>query len=71
VKQSHLSGGVIAGCNFWGWAGLAEPSAEHDYWRKGDPYTADPAQEPQGLFSVFYGDSTVEIIRKYSETSTI
>ncbi len=66
VKQSRLLGGVIAGCNFWGWAGIAEPSTEHDYWQKGDPYTADPAQEPQGLFSVFHGDSTVEIIRKYS-----
>ncbi len=66
VKQSYISEGVIAGCNFWGWAGFAEPSVERDYWQKGDPYTADPAQEPQGLFSVFYGDSTVELIRKYS-----
>ena len=40
VEQSRLSGGVIAGCNFWGWAGFAEPSVGHDYWRKGDQYTA-------------------------------
>jgi len=66
VEQSRLSGGVIAGCNFWGWGGFAEPSPDRDYWQKGDPYTADPAQEPQGLFSLFHDDSTVEIIRKYS-----
>ncbi len=66
VEQSRLSGGVIAGCNFWGWGGFAEPSPDRDYWQKGDPYTADPAQEPQGLYSLFHGDSTVEIIRKYS-----
>ena len=40
----------VAGVNFWGW---------------GDDYTGDPAQEDQGLNSVFATDkSTLEIIRE-------
>lgn len=53
----------LAGCNFWGWGGLAEP--RHTYWQKGDDYTGDPAQEQQGLNSVFASDSTtVAVIRE-------
>lgn len=48
--------GMIAGCNFWGWGGLAEP--EHEMWQRGDDYTGDPAQEAQGLNSVFACDSS-------------
>lgn len=55
-------GGKISGLNFWGWGGLAEPS--HRTWQPGDDYTGDPAQEPQGLNSVFASDSTtVAVIR--------
>lgn len=55
-------GGRIAGVNFWGWGGLARPA--HRTWRPGDDYTGDPAQEPQGLNSVFASDSTtIGIIR--------
>lgn len=46
--------GSLAGINFWGWAGEAIPP--HPAWQKWDPYTADPAQEEQGLYSVFMGD---------------
>lgn len=57
---SHSSG--LAGCNFWAWGGVAEP--RHLYWQKGDDYTGDPAQEQQGLNSVFMTDSTtIAIIR--------
>ena len=48
--------GMVAGCNFWGWGGLAEP--EHEMWQRGDDYTGDPAQEAQGLNSVFACDSS-------------
>lgn len=59
VKES----GMIDGCNFWGWGGEAEPL--HDTWQPGDPYTGDPAQEPQGLNSVFATDSTtINVIKK-------
>ena len=52
----------LAGCNFWAWGGLASP--KHLYWQRGDDYTGDPAQEQQGLNSVFMSDSTtIAIIR--------
>ena len=58
--------GMIDGCNFWGWGGLAVP--RHDTWQPWDPYTGDPAQEAQVLNSVFVGDSTtLNIITEYSK----
>ena len=52
----------IAGCNFWAWGGFAQPV--HDQWQVGDDYTGDPAQEPQGLNSVFISDkSTLKIVQ--------
>ena len=47
---------IVAGCNFWAWSGMALP--RHERWQPGDPYLGDPAQEPQGLFSVFLTDTT-------------
>ncbi len=46
----------IAGCNFWGWGGLAQ--VKHTIWQPFDDYVCDPAQEEQGLNSVFATDST-------------
>ncbi len=64
ILPQAASGGILAGFNFWGWGGYAEPSAEHLMWQPGDDYTGDPAQEEQGLYSVFATDcSTVEIIK--------
>lgn len=58
--------GKIKGANFWGWAGEAIPV--HESWQPGDPYTADPAQEDQGLNSVFGIDqSTIEIIMSHKK----
>jgi mannan endo-1,4-beta-mannosidase len=48
--------GAFAGCNFWGWGGYAQP--RHTQWQVGDDYCGDPAQEEQGLNSVFLSDST-------------
>ncbi len=57
--------GKVAGINFWGWGGIANPS--HRSWQPGDEYTGDPAQEDQGLNSVFAADSTtLSIIRKHT-----
>ena len=56
---------VLAGCNFWGWGGEAEPA--HETWLRGDDYTGDPAQEQQGLNSVFASDSTtIAVIHKHT-----
>ena len=54
--------GLLEGCNFWGWGGYAAPV--HGNWQPGDDYTGDPAQEPQGLNSVFAADSTTIAIIK-------
>ncbi|MDE6400932.1 MAG: beta-mannosidase, partial [Muribaculaceae bacterium] len=57
--------GKVAGINFWGWGGVAKPA--HRTWQPGDDYTGDPAQEDQGLNSVFSGDSTtLGVIRKHT-----
>ena len=38
-------------------------------WQPGDDYTGDPAQEEQGLYSVFASDtSTVRIISYYARS---
>lgn len=57
---------AVYGCNFWGWGGEARP--RHEQWQVGDDYSGDPAQEQQGLNSVFDSDSTtLSIIRKYNK----
>lgn len=61
VVKSAENGGNLAGCNFWGWGGFAQPA--HEMWQEGDDLCGDPAQEAQGLNSVFHSDrSTVAII---------
>ncbi len=65
VEQEARRGGLLTGCNFWGWGGSAELSSGHDFWQPGDDYTGDPAQEAQGLNSVFCSDtSTTAIIKE-------
>lgn len=59
--------GKIAGCNFWGWGGSAE--VKHTIWQPYDDYVCDPAQEEQGLNSVFSADnSTLEIIKEMTKS---
>ena len=66
VADNALCGGNFAGCNFWGWGGEANP--RHGQWQAGDDYTGDPAQEQQGLNSVFATDTTtIAVIRKQVE----
>lgn len=67
IHEQMLRGGAFAGCNFWAWGGLAELADDHIYWQRGDDYTGDPAQEQQGLNSVFASDSTtLGIIARYA-----
>ena len=63
IRQDRESGGLFAGCNFWAWGGFAGQNPDHVFWEKGVDYTGDPAQEQQGLNSVFATDSTIEIIK--------
>lgn len=66
VFSTVAEGGAISGVNFWGWGGLALPA--HTTWEPGDDYSGDPAQEAQGLNSVFASDSTtISVIKKYTK----
>ena len=62
VVASAAEGGVIAGANFWAFAGAGRPRA--DVWEDGDDLLGDPPFEPQGMFSVFDCDSTTLAIVK-------
>lgn len=63
LEADAAGGGHFAGCNFWGWGGQAKP--RHEQWEPGDDYSGDPAQEAQGLNSVFSTDrSTLRTIRE-------
>lgn len=63
LLQSAADGGPLSGLNFWTWGGLARQ--DHVYWQKGDDYCGDPAQEQQGLNSVYMSDtSTTSLIRQ-------
>ena len=63
IVKSAEEGGLFAGLNFWGWGGLASQSETNLYWQQGDDYCGDPAQEQQGLNSVYAGDaSTIAVI---------
>ncbi len=66
IEKNVLHDGLFAGCNFWGWGGLSR--SVHEQWQPGDDYTGDPAQESQGLNSVFFTDtSTLKIIKEETE----
>ncbi|MGY8911608.1 MAG: glycoside hydrolase 5 family protein, partial [Flavobacteriales bacterium] len=56
---------VLAGLNFWGFAGFAKTNPLNGKWQHGDDFSADPPQEPQGLNSVFASDvSTLQLIKE-------
>jgi len=69
ISDAKAQKGLFSGCNLWAWGGFAIPAKDHDYWYKGDDYTGDPAQEQQGLNSVFMGDTkTIELIKNVNKT---
>ncbi len=56
----------VSGYNFWGFAGVPTNYNPKGFMQKGMPYSADPPQEEQGLYSVFKDDSsTWKTIRKF------
>ena len=68
IAKSAQEDGLLAGLNFWGWGGLAGQSETNIYWQEGDDYCGDPAQEQQGLNSVYACDeSTVAVIRNATQ----
>lgn len=69
IVKSAEEGGLFAGLNFWGWGGLASQSETNLYWQQGDDYCGDPAQEQQGLNSVYASDeSTLAVIKNATES---
>lgn len=67
IVASQAQGGWLRGCNFWGWGGEAIP--QHQQWQPGDPYMGDPAQEDQGLNSVFATDTTTLSLIKHTNSN--
>ena len=57
---------VLAGCNFWSFAGSGRPVTGQTFWKKGDDYLGDPPVEEQGLNSVFDKDATTQLIARYA-----
>lgn len=58
-------GDVLAGANFWGYAGEGRP--KNLYWKPGDDYLGDPPNEEQGLNSVFNTDSSVSLFQEFNQ----
>jgi mannan endo-1,4-beta-mannosidase len=59
---------AFAALNFWGYGGTGRNNPENGKWAKGDDFTADPPQEPQGLNSVFSTDtSTLKLVKEYNK----
>lgn len=68
IYDNSKSGGPLVGSNFWAWSGEGMPRDPlQSVWKKGDPFTGDPPQEPQGRNAVFSSDtSTIRIISAYA-----
>lgn len=73
VKGTHFNQNGkpyhFLGSNFWGWGGEGRAGDSTTYtWNKGDDYTGDPPQEPQGRNSVFAQDrTTIKILQQYAK----
>jgi mannan endo-1,4-beta-mannosidase len=69
-QQHKLQNGVIAGINFWAFAGAGRPIPAQVFWKQGDDYLGDPPMEEQGLNSVFDSDSsTWKVIDTFTKTN--
>jgi len=68
LLERAQKGDAIAGSNFWAWGGRGRTTNPDWMWKAGDPFTGDPPQEAQGLFSLFDSDaSTLEIVSKHAK----
>lgn len=66
-ERASINKSVVAGCNFWAWAGEGRADKAGDYWKPGNAFIGDPAHEPQGWYSVFDTDtSTIRIIQEFA-----
>ena len=62
------AGDAIAGSNFWAWGGGGRTGNADWMWQPGDPFTGDPPQEAQGLYSLFDSDaSTLDIVSLHAK----
>lgn len=68
ILENAEAGGPFAGSNFWAWGGYGRArSLDEPAWRRGDAFTGDPPQEPQGRNSVFDTDSsTLAVVQRYA-----
>ena len=68
ILENAEAGGPFAGSNFWTWGGYGRARNSDDpTWRRGDEFTGDPPQEPQGRNSVFATDrSTLAVVQRYA-----
>jgi mannan endo-1,4-beta-mannosidase len=67
VLERMQAGDAIAGSNFWAWGGRGRTTNADWMWAPGDPFTGDPPQEAQGLFSLFDSDaSTLGIVSEHA-----
>jgi mannan endo-1,4-beta-mannosidase len=68
IHANAAAAGPFAGSNFWTWGGYGQASnPDEAVWRRGDQFTGDPPQEPQGRNSVFATDtSTLAILEEFA-----
>jgi len=68
LAQSVKNKETFVALNFWGFGGSGKNNPENGKWAKGDDFTADPPQEPQGLNTIFSSDaSTLDMAKKYNK----
>jgi mannan endo-1,4-beta-mannosidase len=68
LAQSVKNKETFVALNFWGFGGSGKNNPKNGKWAKGDDFTADPPQEPQGLNTVFGTDrSTLQLIKDYNK----
>lgn len=66
-NRANRDSSVVAGCNFWAWAGEGRPRVPEGFWKPGDEFIGDPPHEGQGWYSVYDTDTlTTEIIKNYA-----
>ncbi|WP_223845635.1 glycoside hydrolase 5 family protein [Flavobacterium selenitireducens] len=67
LLQSYRGKEPLRGVNFWGFGGDGLAVSTDGKWRSGDPFTADPPQEPQGLNTVFSSDTELlSLVKTYN-----
>ena len=66
VEKSAKDGDVLAGSNFWAFAGLGRHHGDDPFWKPGDDLMGDPPQEEQGLNSVYDTDATMGLVKEHA-----